>query len=748
MKLYKILIFNILLILSLPAHAQHYIKGVVIEETEQGKFQAVPFANVVWLGTTEGAVTDTSGVFKIAHKPEYKQLIVSFLGYQSDTIAVNETNMNEIRVILKTDKKTLAEVIVTGERGSSYIDYLNPIKTLIMTEKELFKAACCNLSESFETNPSVDVSFSDAVTGVKQVQMLGLAGTYTQITTENLVGVRGLASNYGLGFLPGSWIQSIQVTKGIGSVANGYESIAGQINVELHKPFAGDKLFFNAYQNNFGRTEANLNFSQLIGKKWGTTLMLHYNNTWRQMDMNKDSFLDIPMGNQINAINRWHYDNQKGISAQIGIKLLQDNRLGGQSFFNPDIDKGKLTAYGLEIGTKRYEAFGKIGYVFPQKKYKSIGFMASVVNHAQDSYFGLTTYKGKNQTAYANLIYQSIIGTTIHKFRTGFSYLYDNYNEQFNALAYQRTENVAGAFVEYTYSPTEKFNVVAGLRTDYHNLFGVFVTPRLHARYQATSDLAIRASFGRGQRTANIFAENTSVFVSSRQAILTGDNPNTKAYGLNPEVAWNMGVNLTYEFALAGKNGSLSLDYYRTDFQNQVIVDREQSPQEVHFYNLNGKSFSNSIQAELNYEIIKKLNLRLAYRLFDVQTTYNGKQIEAPLIAKNRAFANLAYEIGRWKFDYTINWNGRKRIPATQSNPIEFQKDNYSPNYWVMNMQITHSFSQTLDLYAGIENIADTRQIDLVSSAESPFRRYFDASLVWGPVIGRMFYGGLRFKIQ
>lgn len=737
-----------LLLLTTPLLAQTYVKGVVVEETNEGTFNPVSFANIFWLDTQIGTTTDTSGVFKIAYKPEYKRLVISFLGYRPDTLEISEANSQDIRVILKTDKSTLEEVVVTGEKGSTYIDYLNPIKTQVMTEKELFKAACCNLSESFETNPSVDVSFSDAVTGVKQVQMLGLAGTYTQITSENLIGIRGLASNYGLGFIPGTWIESIQVTKGIGSVANGYESIAGQINVELRKPFAGDKLFFNAYQNNFGRSEANLNLSQLVGKKWGTTLLLHYNNTWRKMDMNGDNFLDVPIGNQFNLVNRWHYDNQKGVSAQFGVKVLNDNRLGGQTFFKSEEDRGKLTAYGLEINTKRYEGFGKIGYVFPQKKYQSIGFMASVISHEQDSYFGLTTYNGKNQTAYANLIYQSIIGTTIHKYRAGLSYLYDNYNENFNTNNYQRTENVAGGFFEYTYTPNDKLNIVAGLRGDYHNLFGFFVTPRLHAKYQITPDLSVRVSTGRGQRTANIFAENTGVFVSSRQVMIMGDNPNTKAYGLNPEIAWNSGINLTYDFTLAGKNGSLNLDYYRTDFQNQIVVDREQSPQEIHFYNLKGNSFSNSFQAEVNYEIIKKLEFKLAYRLFDVQSTYNGMQMEVPLIAKNRAFANLAYEIGKWKFDYTINWNGSKRIPNTTSNPSEFRKETYSPDFWVMNTQVTFSPAKALDLYVGAENIADVRQTDLVNSYQSPFRRYFDAGLVWGPVLGRMVYGGLRFRIK
>jgi outer membrane receptor for ferrienterochelin and colicin len=472
------------------------------------------------------------------------------------------------------------------------------------------------------------------------------------------------------------------------------------------------------------------------------------------MDMNNDRFLDIPIGNQINLVNRWHYDNMKGTSAQIGAKLLDDTRIGGQDTFSPANDRGQTSVYGLQIKTKRYEAFGKFGYVFPQKKYQSIGLMASLLQHQQNSYFGLNNYDAQNQTLYTNLIYQSIIGTTFHKYRAGFSHLYDRYDETFNQANYLRSEIVTGAFVEYTYSPSEKFSAVVGLRGDYHNLFGFFATPRLHVRYQLTPDLTLRAGAGRGQRTANIFAENTSIFVSSRALTLPTNaaNDRNKAYGLSPEIAWNTGVNLLYDFSLFSKNGSISFEYYRTDFESQVIVDREQSPQTVVFYQLNqqnnGRSFSNSFQTELNYELVKKLDLRLAYRFFDVQTTYQGQLTEVPFVAKHRVFGNIAYEIKKWKFDYTLNWIGKKRIPATSTNPEPFRKENYSPNYWLMNAQVTHAFTKQFEAYIGVENMLDTRQTDLVNAANQPFSPYFDASLVWGQVIGRMIYGGIRLRIK
>ena len=733
----------------LPTDAKpyiHFIKGVVLESGKKGVFTPLSGASVVWLGTSNGTTTDSTGVFAIKHETGASRLVVSYTGYSSDTLSV--ADMKELKIILATNKK-LREVIVTSKQRSTYLSAIDPIRTQVMTGRELLKAACCNLSESFETNPSVDVSYNDAVTGSKQIQLLGLSGNYTQLTVENLPGPRGIATPLGLNSIAGPWIESIQLTKGIGSVANGYESIAGQINVELKKPENSEKLYANAYVNDFGKTDVNLNLSKKVGKKWATGLLLHDDFlTNKNLDFNKDGFRDLPTGNQFSLINRWKYDDGKGFLTQFGIKVLKDRRTGGETAFNAAIDKNTTNHYGLGINTARYEAFAKIGYVFPEKKYKSIGLQLAAISHKQDSYFGLTTYNAKQQSFYSNLIYQSIIKTTIHKFRTGLSFLYDSYNEDFKMNNYKRTEIVPGAFAEYTFTPNEKFSAVVGLRADRNNLFGFFVTPRLHVRYEPVKGTTIRLSAGRGQRTANIFAENTSVFVSSRQVNIIGAEPG-KAYGLNPEVAWNKGISIDQKFKLFHNDGSLSFDYFRNDFNNQVVVDLENA-REAKFYNLQGKSYSNSFQAEINLEPVRKFDVRLAYRYFDVKTTYSGQLLQRPLIANNRAFANLAYATNGWKFDYTINYNGKKRIPDTQANPVQYQRDAYSPSFVLMNTQISKTLGKKhpMDFYIGGENLGNYYQKNVIVAANQPFSPYFDASLVWGPVTGRMFYAGWRLKIK
>jgi outer membrane receptor for ferrienterochelin and colicins len=720
------------------------VSGLVVEQIK-GELKPLAGASIVWVGTTAGTTTDATGKFTLNPVSSTNQVVISYAGFHADTITV--AGQQSLQAVLIPNNK-LKGVTVKSSRASMSVSTVSAIRSYEITPKELLKAACCNLSESFETNPSVDVSFSDAVTGSKQIQMLGLAGNYSQLTVENLPGPRGLATSLGLNSIPGTWVEGIQLIKGTGSVVNGFESIAGQINVELKKPDNSEQLYANIYTNDFGKTDLNLNLSKKINNKWSTALLLHDAFANRKVDMNMDHFRDFPTSNLFSGINRWSYANGKGLFAQFGVKYLKDNKTGGSLTFNPETDKFSTHHYGLEIDIERKEAFAKIGYVYPGKPYKSIGLQLSTFDHNQNSYFGLTTYNGNQKNFYSNLIYQSIIGHTGHKFKTGVSFVSDKYNEDFNQTNYNRKEVVPGAFFEYIFKPNEKFDLVAGIRGDHNSLYGFFASPRLNVRYEPLKGTTIRVSAGRGQRTANIFAENNSVFVSAR-AVNILNAANGKAYGLDPEVAWNKGISIDQKFRLFNRSSILSFDFFRNDFTNQVVVDLE-NPREVLFYNLEGKSYSNSFQTEWSLEPVKKLSVRLAYRLFDVKTTYGDKTLQKPLTSKHRAFANLGYELGTWKFDYTINYNGSKRLPSTVANPAEYRLNEYSKPFVTMNAQISKTIGKKtpIDLYIGGENLSNFIQPNAIIAADKPFSQYFDAAQVWGPISGRMLYAGVRFKIK
>ena len=720
------------------------IRGVVLSEDSKGNFIPLTGASILWAGATGGVISDGHGVFAIPKNDKFNKLIISYAGFQADSVTIK--NDNPLQVVLMPDG-LLSGVTVKGKSRTTYINANSEFRSFMINPKDLLKAACCNLSESFETNPSVDVTYSDAVTGSKQIHLLGLSGNYTQLTIENLPGPRGLATPLGLNSIAGPWIEDIQLSKGTGSVVNGYESIAGQINVELKKPQNSEKLYLNGYINSMGSTDLNLNLATQLSSKWSTGLLLHNNFLLNKVDDNKDGFRDLPTGNLFSGISRWNYDDGKGIMIQFGLKALIDDKTGGELSYDSK-DKGSVNSYGLGINTKRTEGFAKIGYVFPGKKFQSIGLQLAYFDHQQESYFGAKKYNADQQNFYSNLIYQSIIGNSDHKFRTGLSLNADDYYEFYKDRSYTRREYVPGAFFEYTYTMNDKFSAVAGIRGDNNSLYGFFATPRLNLRYEPWSGTIMRLSAGRGQRTANIFAENMSTLVSARTVnILTSYRG--KAYGLDPEVAWNKGISIDQKLNLFQRDAMLSVDFFRNDFINQIVVDIEK-PGEVNFYNLNGKSYSNSFQLEFNAIPIKKLDMRLAYRFFDVKTTYSNKLLRKPFNSPHRAFANFGYEMKGWKFDYTVNVIGEKRIPSTSSNPVQYQMKDKSPAYATMNAQISKTFGKekNIDLYVGAENLTNFMQQNVILAADQPFGSFFDASMIWGPVSGRTIYAGFRFKMK
>ena len=706
-------------------------------------------ATVNWLNTNIGTITNEKGWFTIPFKKEYRKLIISYIGYKTDTLIVRDLTPIHHFITIENELKGIT---IRSKRDAVQKSLFATANTFTVNNDELLKAACCNLAESFETNPSIDVSFSDALTGTRQIQMLGLKSPYLQIMQENIPSIRGAAQAFGLTFTPGTWVESIQITKGAGSVVNGFESISGQINAELVKPFSDNKFFLNTYSSLNGRLELNSHFNRRVSEKWQTGLYIHGNYRGEKFDKNNDNFLDAPLANQINVMNRWQYtDAQNGWVSFLNIRFLNDEKQTGEINFNPTLDKGNTNSWGSEIDTKRFETSLKLGYVFPEIPYQSIGLQLAYSNHQQDSYFGLNVYDIKHESLYSNLLFNSIIGDTRSKFKTGINFTYDKYNELVNTTNYKRKENALGVFFEYAFDNLEDFSLTAGVRVDTHNLLGTFITPRLHLRYAPWENGVFRASAGRGKRSANIFAENQQLFASSRKIDIDAVGGNI--YGLNPEIAWNYGISYLQKFNLFDKKGDITFDFYRTDFSNQVVVDWE-NPQEISFYNLEGKSIADSFQVEVNYELAKNLNLRTAFKYFDISTDYKSRKLQKPLQPNNRFFANISYETAtkdngaQWKLDLTFNNIGEQRLPNTATNPTQYQLPINSERYSLLNSQITKVFSNTFEIYAGGENLTNVQQVNPILGSENPFGNNFDSTIVYSPIFGRAIYVGLRFKIK
>jgi len=744
------ILFIILYFIPTLFFAQDKIKGMVMEPSPQGKHLPLPGANVIWDGTSVGTITDIDGNFTLPYESSYKRLIISYVGYKSKTIDVK--NPNTIIHILLQPTDDLQEVTVKTRKKASATSYIASQNITTISSKELLKAACCNLSESFETNPSIDVNFSDAISGTKQIKMLGLTSPYILITTENVPSIRGAAQTYGLSFIPGTWVESIQVTKGAGSVTNGFESIAGQINAELVKPLTDKKFFVNAYGSINGLLELNTHFNTKLNEKWSTGLYIHGDKRGEKFDNNRDTFLDLPVGNQINVMNRWQYTNpRKGLISFFNFRFLDDKKQSGQINYDSNIHKFGNTVWGSEVNTKRLEFSGKFGYVNPEIPYQSLGLQAAYSGHNQNSYFGNRTYDINQKSVYVSLVYNSIISDSRHKIKTGIGFSHDTYDERVSTIDYSRRENSIGGFFEYTFDNLDAINLTAGIRVDHHNVLGTFVTPRFHARYTPWEKSALRFSFGRGKRAASIFAENQRLFASSR--IINIQSSGGNIYGLNPEIAWNYGISFLQGFQLFKRKADINIDFYRTDFQNQVVVDYE-TPTEINFYNLDGKSFANSFQLEFSYTPLERLDLKLAYKYYDVKTQYKSGMLEKPLIPNHRLFANASYETkpstkgGFWKFDVTCNWIGKQRFSSTLQSPEVFRLNSHSPTFSTLNAQLTKVLSNQFEMYLGGENITNVRQDNPILSANNPFGANFDSTFIYGPIFGSMYYAGIRFKLN
>ena len=731
-----IVLLLIMLLLAPWAQAQAQLHGQVFGRNNDGSDEPLAGVSLVWLGTYVGTATDAEGKFSLRLIDGHNRLIVSFLGYTTDTVLVEHPD--QFLVHRLTPGVSIDEVVLTATAAGSHFDRLNPIQTQHVSGNELRKAACCNLSESFETNASVDVSYTDAVTGAKQIQMLGLAGIYSQLQLENIPSMRGLASVFGLNYIPGSWMESIQISKGTASVTNGFESITGQINVELKKPWEDERAHVNIYGNSMGALELNANYALNVSPNVYTMLLVHGSHMGQRADHNDDGFIDDPLSTQYNVYNRWKYMG-KNLETDFGLKYMNEQRLGGQMDYQRGAQQQLGSPYGFEVGTHRFEAYNKTGYIF-EREATSVGFINSYTMHDHQSAYGQRLYNARQHNFYSNLIFYTYINNTNHNVSTGASLLLDAYTERLDSLDLSRTEWTPGVFAEYTYKLLEKFTLMGGVRLDRHNRYGCFVTPRAHVMYKPWEWLTLRTSVGKGYRSPSTVAENTSMLASNRRFVFDQQ--------ARMEEAWCMGLNVVQRYTIGKRTFSLSIDYYRTNFVNQYVVDIDQSATEVHFYNLDGPSYSNSFQVELNAQPLKGFDLVLAYRINDVKTTINQQLIDKPLVSRNKGIASLSYKtpLKKWQFDYTLQLHGGGRLPNMDGYPAELRRGSSFDPFVTMNAQITKLF-RWFDVYIGVENLTSYTQPDPIIMATNPYDAHFDASQIWGPISGAKYYAGIRMTI-
>ncbi len=737
----KYLLITLFSFLSLHSFAQ--VQGTVKDNTGT----PIIGANILWMNGTTGTITNEEGHFSIdIPNNNERRLIISFIGYQNDTIRVTDTTQ-PLDIILN-DGVELSEVNVVSRKMGTVKMRNSILNEDVLNGAELCRAACCNLGESFTTNPSVDVSYSDAATGAKQIKLLGLSGTYVQMLTENIPNYRGAAAPYGLGYVPGPWMHSIQVSKGTSSVKNGYEALTGQINVEFKKPQLeeADWVALNLFASTAGRYEANADATIQFKNKWSTTLLAHYENETEAHDENKDGFLDVPQVEQYNFHNRWAYMGEKFVF-QAGIKALSEERTSGQSAHHATTS-GEL--YKVGIDTERYEAFTKSAYIFDREKNTNIALILSGSIHNQDATYGHKYYNVDQSNFYASLMFETEF-SPVHSLSTGLSFNHDGYDQEYEfpqndqmcshpSFVYAK-ENVVGAYAQYTLNLNDQWLMMAGIRGDHSSEHGFFITPRAHIKYSPNEYVNFRLSAGKGYRSHHVLAENNYLLSSSRTINIARD--------LDMEEAWNYGVSIASYIPLFGKTLNLNAEYYYTNFLNQVVVDMDSNPHEVSFYNLKGDSYSHVLQVEATYPFFEGFSLTAAYRLTDVKCTYGDRKLEKPLTSKYKGLLTASYQtpLGKWQFDATLQLNGGGRMPTPYSlngKDLSWQK-NYD-SFEQLNLQVTRYF-RNWSVYVGGENLTDFVQKNPIIGADNPWGNTFDSSMIWGPMHGRKVYIGVRWNL-
>ena len=681
----------------------------------------------------------------------YLILILSLVA--APAIAQDTLNMDQFRI---------EEVQVVQRRKGTVKSRTDAFDTQRINSEELCRAACCNLSEAFETSASVDVAYADAATGAKQIRLLGLNGTYVQLIQENTPAVRGLAQNFGLEYIPGPWMSSIQVSKGTSSVINGYEATSGQINVELLKPQIQSPLAVNLMFNSDLMAEANVmggwkiesRKQKVESRKLYTGILAHYGQNFMAMDGNHDSFMDMPKTINANLANRWFYKDGS-YTFQAFVRGLYDRRRAGQfadTIANP---------YHINLNTWRVEGFVKNGYVFDEETGSSVALITAVSYHDLNNDYGLRNWKANQLNVYANAIYQGNFEgrgeiDNDHRLSAGISVNFDKYGETLNILPdnLNRWEVVPGIFAEYSLKYDEKLSLVAGVRADYSTRYGFFVTPRMNIRYTPWEWWTLRASVGLGYRSPNVIADNAFILPSSRTIHITDK--------IQQERAVNSGISTTFYIPLGSKELQLSGEYYYTHFLNSAIVDLDQDPHGVYIYNQSdikgAKSFAHSAQIEATIEVLRGWTWTAAFRWTDIkQTTIGADGIarlrEKALSNRYKGVITTSYQtpLKKWQFDVTAQFNGVGRMPDgfTAFGDLRGGYGAPKPLSWYPQLmaQVT-KYWKTCSLYVGAENMTNFKQNQPIIDSFNPFGPNFDASMVCGPTTGWKVYVGFRYELE
>lgn len=729
-----------------------FVSGIVTNEKEE----LLVGVSVFWKDTRKSTFTDENGAFSLPARDKEATLVVEYVGYQSAEVQVlpHETQL----WIEVSGVKQLQEVTVSGRDFGTNISTIKPHNVEHITSKELRKAPCCNLSESFQTNGSIDVTYPNALTGIKEIQLLGLRGIYSQFLVENRPTMTGIATPFAFEYIPGTWLSGVDLAKGASSIKNGNNGITGQANAEIVKPDSDKPVFVNIFSSTEGRGEVNVHLNKK-GELTHNGLLLHGSFVENNWDMNRDHFKDSPDRQQLNGMYRWKYDGPAGC-AQFNVQALADRRQSGQF---RDIPGYLGPRFEINQQNDRVEAWVKYGKErIAGKPFMELGNILSGSWHRTVSQFGPNNYAAEQTSLYWQSLLQTILGNTNHTIVLASSIQYDDIRESVNEGRFDRRELMPGAMAEYTFSrPNSRMEipdlvVVLGGRIDWNSRFGWQATPRLTAKYNFTPKSILRMSVGKGYRSPNPVAENISLLASNRRFLFSHPDLSNPLGNNLAEIAWNYGLNYTQNFKILNRDASFGTDLYQTRFIRQLLVDVEQPPASdnslsVFYYFSEDLSYSNSALVNFQFSPLPGVELKFACKWNDVRATFaDGLLKRVPLVARQRGLVSVDYETPgkRWAFNVYAQIVGPQRLPDNSFLPHELTHDFpvESPTFALWNAQVTWRLDKNIEWYAGCENIGGFQQHHLIIDPLNPGSPFFNGSQVWAPMMRQVGYLGMRWS--
>ncbi|WP_421802237.1 TonB-dependent receptor [Flagellimonas sp.] len=720
--------------------------------------QPLPLANVLLKGTEMGTATDIDGVFELTGiQPGDYVILVTSLGYQpyQTKISLRDGVNKSINIQLESSAQSLDETVVTGTlKPVSRLE--SPVPVEVYSPTFLKKNPTASVFDALQNVNGVRPQINCNVCNTGDIHINGLEGPYTLVLIDGMPIVSGLGTVYGLTGIPNSLIEQIEIVKGPASSLYGSEAVGGLINIITKNAISAPEFFADGFATGWGEYNLDVGSKISIGDKTNLLLGLNYFNYDVPVDNNGDNFTDLTLQDRVSIFQKWNFERKDNRLFSLAGRFFYEDRWGGEMQWTPEY-RGGDEIYGESIYTRRWEVLGKYQLPFEEKLLLSFSYN----DHNQNSVYGDTEYLADQRIGFAQLTWDKTAGN--HDLLFGSAVRYNYYDD--NTPATTEADNIwiPSVFVQDEYSFAPKHSFLAGLRYDYDQRHGNILTPRAAYKWKISDNDIFRVNAGTGFRVVNLFTEDHAALTGSREVIIAEE--------LKPEQSVN--VNINYLKKIYSNNGTfigLDASAFYTRFSNVILPDYETNPNQIIYDNLDGKSVSQGVSANLDIAFPSSFKIMVGATWQDVSSTENGVTQQQILTESITATWNLSYTFHALKLtaDYTGNLYGPMRLPLLGDlDP----RSEYSPTWSIQNIQFTYKGLNNFEVYGGIKNLLDwtpnrgnpfiiarandpfDREVtfdsngNAVATANNPYALTFDPSYVYGPNQGIRGFFGLRYTV-